>query len=278
MSLDTRTKGDVRAGGRRLETEGCGESAGSSTSASSLPPPDAASRLCRARIRRLLLVLVGLAVAVALFHQALLTCVGRFFVLDEADPRADCVLVLSGDGRLAAAAELFQRATVPEVWLVEQEPDYLVRDGIVRPAHVVARDHLLAAGIPEDAVVVLSGQSGDDGDTARLVLNEFRKTPGLRVIVLCDRFKCRNVRWAFDSVLPQAHSAQVALRGLPDAEFDETNWWRSRRGWKAVLMETTDLLHLTLMGISSSDPPEFDPDEYERRLRTIAAGLVCHEG
>ncbi len=219
------------------------------------------------RWRRWIVLTALLLLAVAC-HRPLLTAVGRHFVCEDAVEQGAILLVLGGDGRFEITSDLYRAGTVTGVWLVERRPNYLVREGIVPAEHVMVRDQLRAGGLPDDAIVLLEGVSVSADDTARIVGNELADRPAVRVVTLCDRFNCRYSRRVFDSILAPAHSAQVALRGLPDADFDETNWWRSRRGVKALLERCHSPCPPQADGTLGARSAGLDP----RRLRERTAG------
>ncbi len=233
-------------------------------------------RASRVRRRRMLVALAVVSALAMILHRPLLTAVGRFFVIEDAITHGAVLWIHGGDGRFDIAAELYRRGDLSAIWLVQRRPDYLVREGIVPAAHFRAREQLLSAGVPGKAIVLLPGEARRDEDAVKIVGNEFSDQPAVRIVTLCDRFNCRYLRDVVDSMLAPAHSGQVALRGLSDAEFDETNWWRSRRGVKAVLSALTNLAHWHLVGSSSVEPPEWVPDEYERRLKAESLAIPCH--
>ena len=71
--------------------------------------------------------------------------------------------------------------------------------------------------------------------------------PKTRVLMAVDRTQSRSWRWKIDRYMGAAESARVGLLALPDREFDETNWWRSYRGVKSVVVDAVMTMYVVLV-------------------------------
>jgi hypothetical protein len=87
------------------------------------------------------------------------------------------------------------------------------------------------------------------------------------VLVLCDRFAGRDLRFVVSQVTQPGEAQRVAFRSLPNHRYDETNWWRNRAGVRALAGAAFDLAYDALHGEDAPPVNEFDPDQYERELR-----------
>jgi hypothetical protein len=184
----------------------------------------------KSKIRKALpwLVAAGLVVALYLGRAPLLRGLGGLLIADEPDRAAAAVLLVRGDRRHDAAAARV-RDGAGEVLLIERVPLRYEALGVVPTQTETNGRALEARGVPASAIHVLSEQTRDDWDGARVLHDWLREHPGADVAVLCDRFGSRRERIILDRVLgPDA--SRVRVVALPDRRYDESNWWRSKDG------------------------------------------------
>jgi hypothetical protein len=98
--------------------------------------------------------------------------------------------------------------------------------------------------------------------------------PDATAIWLTGRFRSRETRHVLDQVLSPTTSHRVSVEGLADRRYDETNWWRSRSGWKDLFHAYLGLGYVTLVGRSSYGQDEWNPDVYEASLRSQVRGDI----
>ncbi len=222
-------------------------------------------------------MLFGLFMLAVVTHSWWLRAIGEFLVAEKPASPADVVLVLGGDHRLQKAAELIADHSVSEVWLVELEPSYAVEAGILAADHDVAVEQLVSMSVPPSQIQILSGRAREYEDAASFVAEELSKLPETRVLILYERQDGRNIRLVFSELLSDSQFAHLSLLGLPDDEYDERNWWRSRTGWKETFTAISDLAFTMIMGVErNQDRWTWDPDAYERELISQFGEAGCH--
>jgi hypothetical protein len=90
--------------------------------------------------------------------------------------------------------------------------------------------------------------------------------PDVSVSLVCDGFQSGYWGRVLDRTLPEAQRGRVAVHPLRDRRYDETNWWRSRTGWKDYWSAVVNWGYLGACGEDRPVQPEWDPDAYERAL------------
>jgi hypothetical protein len=107
--------------------------------------------------------------------------------------------------------------------------------GILPPGDQVARRELLERGVSEEHLVLLSGESASRTRTAAALSAWLNEHPDQSVNVLCDRFTSRTWKIVLRRAAPLGLAERICVVPLPDRQYDETNWWRSKPGTMAVL-------------------------------------------
>lgn len=219
-----------------------------------------------------LAVVLVLAACLALWRRPVLQGMAAMLVVDEPAPQANCVLIGGGDGCFDVAAATWRANPSCRVLLMESPPGRLVRLGVLPTVEQTGRRALQARGVPPEAVEVIARRP--DGPPTRTGRLEawLEGHPDDRVLLLCDRFEGRQVRCLLDRGLGPAAAARVAVGGLPDRRYDETNWWRSRQGAKQWVLQGAALAQAWCCGEPEELREDWDPDEYERALRARPAG------
>ena len=249
------------------------------------------------RLAAWLLVIVACGV---IFHGPVLRLVACALIVDQPTDGAEFLVILGGDRRFDVAASSTQQQSAQSILILEGPVTNLVRFGILPPDHEIARKTLLEKGVPDERIVILSAERDDWwGIADRLRLLQ-RRHSDAGITLLVDRFRSRTLRHILDVELdenglparpvcgPQpkrlrASNAEFALgaqtsivcslenvhvRALRDRRHDETDWWRSRSGWKAVFAGYVALTHTLVFGRPDwNDEERWDPNAYEERLR-----------
>jgi hypothetical protein len=220
--------------------------------------------------RRWLIAAILGAVMVALFgHAAILRHLAGFLVVDEIDRPYQYVALLDwegvpdGDRSCDIAVELARAHSCP-VLLVESRHTRLVEIGVLPSFAAICRRELATRGVGPSSVSTTRTDGDDDWATARCLRAWLAAAPDETIVVLCGRFRSAHVRHLFDTVLDPHSAARVAVRGLPDRRYDETNWWTSRTGLKGFGVEWLRLLHGWWSGGDHAAPQRLDADDYER--------------
>jgi hypothetical protein len=158
---------------------------------------------------------------------------GGLLIVDEPAGAVAGVVPLRGD-RMHDAAAARVRDGGAEVLLIELVPLRQQAMGIVPTRAETDRQALEDRGVPESAIRVLSEETDNDWDAARVLHDWLREHPGTHVAVLSERFGSRRLRILLDRVLG-ADAGRVHVVGLSDRRYDETNWWRNHDGLAAWL-------------------------------------------
>ena len=225
----------------------------------------------RKALRRLAILSVALG-GLALLHPFVLRGLGALLTVDEDAAEATHILLAGGDGRFDAAAALVRENGRRRVLIIRFRPSHLVRLGILPSHEVLCRRELAGRGVPDEVIESVPGEARNEWQAATLLDGWLAQRPEARVAVLCDRFKGRQERWVLDAALTDGRAAQVRVWGLPDRRFDETNWWKTRRGVKEVFVSLLGLTYTWTGGGREPQAPDWDPDDYERGLREALAG------
>jgi uncharacterized SAM-binding protein YcdF (DUF218 family) len=220
----------------------------------------------RRRWRGALLALLILSTCLYAFRVPILRGVGSFLVIDEQGP-ADYVLILNGDGRYDKAASLYHSGTARRILLVEKRPKRLERMGFKLSHVALSRRELAARGVPPDVITVLPGQARTDWDRARRLREWLKTQPIVDVLILCDRFGGRRLRYIFNEILGAEYAGRVRVSSLPERRFGENNWWHNRVATVYVFDSYLRLAYDRLSGEDSEEWREWDAEAFSKRLR-----------
>lgn len=216
------------------------------------------------RVRWFTLILAGASLVVCAFSGQILVC-------NEDAEGHDHLLLLGGDKRFDVARDLFARSELRQVLLFRDADSNLVRFGILPPGHELARDELSDRGIPDEAISVI--KRGSEASAMVSLREWMEQHEDTKIRVFTPRFNSRRTRYLLDRTLSDSQAARVRVVGLPDRRYDETNWWRSRTGFKAILSSSLDLVHTWCVGPTDPSIEErWDPIEYEQTLAATVRG------
>ena len=214
-----------------------------------------------------LLLILGLTT-----HAPLLRTLARAMIVDGPAPSDAWVLVLDGDYRFDRAVDLHQAGAAPGVLFVDPPATRLVRSGVVPSRKEQCLRELGRRGVSPGEVTALPGNDKTPWQIAHALEAWLVEHPTARILVLCERFAGRDLRFVVSKVMHPTLARRVAFRGLPDHRYDETNWWRNRAGVRALAGAAFDLAYDALHGEDAPTVNEFDPDKYERDLRAAISG------
>jgi len=192
---------------------------------------------------RLLLLVFIVAIGIALARS-----VGGFLAVNE--PVNGEYLAVEGWMPAFAyrrAAELYRSRGYLKVIAVGAVPDSEVSNGT--PREFAAVGSLVAAGIPESAIVQAMGGQVHQDRTFHSALNvrKWLRSEGIesaRIDVLTLGAHARRSRLMFAAALgPQV---QVGVIAVPDPRFDLAHWWRTSEGVRSVIGETIAYVYARL--------------------------------
>jgi hypothetical protein len=223
---------------------------------SSEPAPDQPAR--RGRWRTVAVVLVLLVVGAWCARGAVLRWLGARLVADQDPGRFDLLWIVDEDvdRRYDLAAEL-HRQTGCRIAVAKSVGTRMVQLGIEPSNERLAQRELRRRGLPDNALVTVGGPTGPEWPEDRLLADWLRQHPQVRVLVVCERFRSAAHRAQLDELLGPKDAGRVAVRGIRDRRFDETNWWQSRVGAKAFFVTWLSCRR-------GRHPLQADADHYEQ--------------
>lgn len=158
-----------------------------------------------------------------------------FLIVDGPGSPGNVVVVIDeGDRRFDYVADRYWNDT-DVVLLYRRRATRLERLGITPMTDETARRELLQRGFSDDRLQSLPESPVGKSKLVTALSLWLAEHPDRSVHLLCDRFNSRTwdllVRRAEKSRLKE----RIAIVPLANRHFDETNWWRSKRGTRAFL-------------------------------------------
>ena len=218
-------------------------------------------------------ILLAVVVAVWLVHVPVLRGLGGLLVCDEPIGQYQYVGLCGradgpdGDRAYQAAVELYRQRPGCRILLIEAAPTRLVQSGVLESFAMLSRRELAARGVSPDAVVAASADGWDDWATARVLRTWLSAHPTANIVLLCGRLRSAYVRHALNAVLDPPQADRVRLHALFSRQCDESNWWKSRVGYKDFGMHWLRRVHAWCVGGGVPPVPPQSADDYERSFR-----------
>jgi len=183
-----------------------------------------------------LIVLVSFVVLCAflyLVRRPILRFVGESWIVEDADSKADALIVLSDDNfyadRATRAAELFREGKAPIV---------VASGRRLRPMAGIAElmEHdLVERGVPKDKIVRLAHDADNTQEEAEALTKLAAQRKWHSVVVVTSNYHTRRARYIFRRVFPQGIEVRVA--SAHDGDFDPQHWWEKRKSVKRLTRE-----------------------------------------
>jgi hypothetical protein len=217
-------------------------------------------------------IIAGIAAALVVglaLHGPLLRSLAGPLIADDPVGDYDYVGILQwyngpdGDRCYDAAADLCRRRPSCQLLLVQSRSNRLVELGILPSFIALTRRQFESRGLPWKSPTILRHNGNDDWATARAIRSWLADRPNVTVVLLCGGFRSAHLRYALDTVLDPTQAARVRVHPLPDRNFDDTNWWKSRNGFKGFGTEWLRQFHGWFTGAEHRPPPYRSIDEYE---------------
>ncbi|MEN6558714.1 MAG: YdcF family protein [Thermoguttaceae bacterium] len=224
-------------------------------------------------------VLAGLA-----FHGPALRMSAQRLLANEPLGRFSYVGLLhwnhgpDGDRSYDAAAQLYrEQASRPiHVLVIASRPDRLEQLGIVTPCDAFSRRQLASRGVPSEAVATIQTDGNDDWAVAQSLKRWLAAHPDDSLALMGNAFRTAALRSALNAVLDRDESVRVRIRPLPDRRFNETNWWKSRDGYKAFGWNWLLGCYREWIGSSGSISASANCDHYEAEALRSAPPTLPH--
>lgn len=173
---------------------------------------------------------------------------GAFILIadDRLPPTVEGAVVLQGsvlgqEARIAGAVRLFKQGVTPRILLSVPKESYWGQ-----PIAPLAHDYLQRI-YGEDVVNHIEFCETFNVDSteeeAKALLECIDQRNWHNVAVVTSTYHTRRAGVIWRRILTQQHSrADVRMHAVPDPEFQEPDWWRTRRSAKSWLFEMTKLL------------------------------------
>lgn len=176
-------------------------------------------------------------------REPLLVAAAQFLTIDNAEKRADFLVVLGGNAetRPFAAAALYRSGVAPKVLIFEHKTDRITDLGLAPTSDELYRKVLELEGVPIDAIERLPGVVDSSWDEARSLRRFLVSNPARRIILVTSAEHTRRARWVFRNVLAGIPT-DIRMAPARHLEFDETNWWKHDAGVLAYIHEYLKLV------------------------------------
>jgi len=183
-----------------------------------------------------LIVLLSFVVFCTLLYlvrRPILRFVAESWIVEDADSKADALIVLSDDNfyadRATRAAELFREGKAPIV---------VASGRRLRPIAGIAElmEHdLVERGVPKDKIVRLAHDADNTREEAEALTKLATQRKWHSVIVVTSNYQTRRARYIFHRVFPQGIEVHVA--SARNGDFDPQHWWEKRKSIKELTHE-----------------------------------------
>lgn len=216
----------------------------------------------------LVLVIAGLWLASA----PVLRGIARLLIVNQSTANANFLWIPTNGGdncdpRLfAAVCRLYQEDPSRRILLTQPKPTRLVRAGVLPPFQDTARRELVHRGISPATITMLAGEAADFWEEASLLSAWLQSYPNNRVLVVCDLFASGNCYGILSRVLPSVELGRVQVAAIPNVEYDDANWWRSRTGVKDFMHAWLARAFVFIRNKGLRQRPNWDPDVYQQSL------------
>jgi len=178
----------------------------------------------------LLVLCAGLAF---IFRSRILISVADFLIVEDVPQPAGVIFLLNGDvnTRPFRAVELFQAGLAPAIAIARAENTPVVDMGLVPNETDIAVRLMQKLGVPPGSILVLPVPGGVTStfDEAAALLQYVEANQVQRVILVTSAFHTRRARWIFERAL-SGLPVRLDVVAVPNARFDQTNWWKNESG------------------------------------------------
>lgn len=195
-------------------------------------------------------ILISLAAALVLWIAAA-PFLARMLIVQKPLEKADVILVLGGSSvyveRTHEAARLFKQGVAPKILLTDDgEKSGWSQIKETNPPFVeLAREELIANGIPENAIEILTPEVAGTMMEASVVLNKAKADKLDKILIVTSAYHTRRALWIFEKTF--AENTRIAVGITAPADGQQTpspiTWWLSPHGWRMVAGEYVKSLY-----------------------------------
>ena len=191
-------------------------------------------RTCRAAVRRgllaLFVMLVALAVAAWYGRALLLRSAADFWIVSDPLAPADAAVIFGGglEDRPFAAAAYYRQGLVKKILISNVHESPAERLGVLLPHTAVNRAVLLKLGVPEGDIETFGADLSSTREEA-LALRDWAAREKVRsIIVPTEIFAARRLHWMLHRVF--GNDLVIRVPALDPPEYRDADWWRHEQG------------------------------------------------
>jgi hypothetical protein len=205
-------------------------------------------------------VVAALVLTAWCLRGRLLCGLARRLVVEEEPGRFDVLWIVDEavPGRFELAAELYLQ-TGCRLAIARPVLLRVVQMGIEPSAEALTRRELAKRRVPVEALLVVGDSANPQWSEGQLLADWLVAHPEKRVLMVCKRFRSAAHRQELDRLLGPDAARRVAVQGIRDPRFDESNWWHSRLGAKEFFVTWLGEAH-------TRNAPQADAERYEQAL------------
>jgi uncharacterized SAM-binding protein YcdF (DUF218 family) len=197
-----------------------------------------------ARASRILKVVIGCSLLLALLAAFCVWQVGRWLVVEDSLQKAQAIVVLSGRMPLRAlgAADLYRGGWAPEVWLTKSaEPGRTLAElGVAYEGEdFYNRKVLVQQGVPAEAIHILARPIVNTADEIAEIARSLPDDGTGAVIIVTSKVHTRRVR----TLWRQLGRGRALVRAADEDPFEPAHWWRTSGDALDVVRECLGLLN-----------------------------------
>ncbi|MFZ5634256.1 MAG: YdcF family protein [Bacillota bacterium] len=188
-------------------------------------------------MKRIFLVIVGIAAILFLTSNLWLAAFGRYLVVDEKPRRCDAIVILSGETvpRVARGVELYR----------EGYGSLIIMSGGGRMTSKLTDADLMLMeavdlGVPPSAVL-LENKSESTYENAvnvkKMVLEQNIKS----FLLVTSNYHTRRAKYIFGRVFEDTEVKFVTV-AAPDPKYTASSWWKKHEGQQKALTELASII------------------------------------
>ena len=165
-------------------------------------------------------------------------------IVEKPLEHADAILILSGSSvyleRTQKATLVYKQGVAPKILLTDDGGHAgWSKTERRNPKFVeVARNNLIAEGIPPENIEILPAQVSGTIDEAEALRTKIEQAGLKSVLLVTSAYHTRRSLWTFEKVLKN-NNVEIGIVSPPTGEQTPPPfvWWLARKGWKLVAGE-----------------------------------------
>ncbi|MEN6327027.1 MAG: YdcF family protein [Syntrophomonas sp.] len=186
---------------------------------------------------------------VAVLFRLSLPSLGRFLVASDQPQQSDIIVLLMGSGpdRMLGVVDLYQAGYGGKIVMVRNMVkgyDLVLNKGVKIPHDAeIAKMVAVQLGVPQENIIILSGDALSTQDEARRVRNYLRDNKDIdSMIIVTSKYHSGRAKKIFVKAMSSLdRKVRVLSCPSPYDDFDAGHWWQSREDLKTGVQEYAKL-------------------------------------